>query len=178
MTKHHLFALALISLTALASCVGAGVGSDVTAQDDHIAVCQEQSDMARNGKVPTGRIAISCPAHGIGDFGGGFNGAAAHKTSQAKGTAGTRASVADLFRGICVPHEGNLAAAVTAARATGVFQAPTVSTTGSDGQRTSLLSSDGRIEAIIVANDPLGNSCAVGSRNEVYIIGPNLRIVP
>ena len=51
----------LIALTALAAC---GAGLD----EEHIAVCQEQADMARNGKVPTGEIAISCPEHGIGDF--------------------------------------------------------------------------------------------------------------
>jgi hypothetical protein len=59
----------LISLMALAACGGGGVGSNVPAPDDHIPVCQEQSDMARAGKVPTGEIAISCPDHGIGDYG-------------------------------------------------------------------------------------------------------------
>ncbi|GEM_PF-3061510 len=58
----------LISLSALAAC-GVGVGANISGVDDHIAVCQEQSDMARAGKVPTGEIAISCPAHGIGDYG-------------------------------------------------------------------------------------------------------------
>jgi hypothetical protein len=58
----------LISLMALSAC-GAGVGSNVRAPDDHIPVCQEQSDWARAGKVPTGEIAISCPDHGIGDYG-------------------------------------------------------------------------------------------------------------
>ncbi len=58
----------LISLMALAAC-GGGVGSNVSAPDDHIPVCQEQSDLARLGKVPTGEIAISCPDHGIGDYG-------------------------------------------------------------------------------------------------------------
>ena len=58
----------LISLAALAACSG-GVGSNAGRDDDHIPVCQEQSDWARNGKVPTGEIAISCPDHGIGDYG-------------------------------------------------------------------------------------------------------------
>lgn len=58
----------LISLLALAAC-GSGVGSNVRGEDDHVAVCQEQSDLARDGKVPTGEIAISCPDHGIGDYG-------------------------------------------------------------------------------------------------------------
>ena len=58
----------LVSLMALAACSG-GVGSDVRGDDEHVPVCQEQSDLARAGKVPTGEIAISCPDHGIGDFG-------------------------------------------------------------------------------------------------------------
>ena len=51
----------LIAFTALSAC-GGGVDSS------HIPVCQEQSDWARNGKVPSGEIAISCPKHGIGDY--------------------------------------------------------------------------------------------------------------
>ncbi|MBN2631306.1 MAG: hypothetical protein JXR75_12300 [Rhodobacteraceae bacterium] len=58
----------LVSLAALSAC-GGNVGADVSGVDEHIAICQEQSDMARAGKVPTGEIAISCPAHGIGDYG-------------------------------------------------------------------------------------------------------------
>ncbi len=52
----------------LAACSG-GTGSNVRGDDDHVLTCQEQSDMARLGKVPTGEIAISCPDHGIGDYG-------------------------------------------------------------------------------------------------------------
>jgi hypothetical protein len=57
----------LLCLMALSAC-GGGVGANVGDDDDHIATCQEQSDWARNGKVPTGDIAISCPEHGIGDY--------------------------------------------------------------------------------------------------------------
>lgn len=57
-----------ISLMALTAC-SSGVGSNVASSDDHIPVCQEQSDWARAGKVPSGEIAISCPDHGIGDYG-------------------------------------------------------------------------------------------------------------
>ncbi len=60
-------AFGLVGLTLLGACAS-GVGSDVRGDDDHIQVCQEQSDMARNGKVPSGEIAISCPEHGIGDY--------------------------------------------------------------------------------------------------------------
>ncbi len=52
----------LVGFLALAGCGGGYVDTA------HIPVCQEQSDMARLGKVPTGEIAISCPAHGIGDY--------------------------------------------------------------------------------------------------------------
>jgi hypothetical protein len=55
--------LGLTGLMALAAC---GTSDRET---DHVAACQEQADMARSGKVPTGEIAISCPDHGIGDFG-------------------------------------------------------------------------------------------------------------
>ncbi|MCU0899880.1 MAG: hypothetical protein MUC82_05205 [Cypionkella sp.] len=58
----------LVSLSVLAAC-GGGAGSQVRGDDDHVEVCQEQSDLARLGKVPTGEIAISCPDHGIGDYG-------------------------------------------------------------------------------------------------------------
>ena len=60
--------LGLVSLLSLTACVG-GVGSNVRGDDDHVPVCQEQSDMARAGLIPTGEIAISCPDHGIGDYG-------------------------------------------------------------------------------------------------------------
>jgi hypothetical protein len=56
-----------VCLSVLAAC-GGGTGSNVRGDDDHIPVCQEQSDWARSGKVPTGEIAISCPEHGIGDY--------------------------------------------------------------------------------------------------------------
>ncbi|MDZ7908157.1 MAG: hypothetical protein U5N10_08070 [Gemmobacter sp.] len=58
----------LVCLSALAAC-GGGVGSNVRGNDDHVQVCQEQSDLARSGKIPSGEIAISCPDHGIGDYG-------------------------------------------------------------------------------------------------------------
>lgn len=57
----------VICLSILAGC-GGGVGSNIRGDDDHIAVCQQQSDWARLGTVPTGYIAISCPEHGIGDY--------------------------------------------------------------------------------------------------------------
>lgn len=62
----RLFILAL-ACTSLAAC-SSGYGSKVR-NDDHPEVCQEQSDWARQGKVPSGEIAISCPDHGIGDYG-------------------------------------------------------------------------------------------------------------
>ncbi len=62
------FVLGLAGMALLSACA-TNVGSDVRGDDDHVAVCQEQSDLARNGKVPTGEIAISCPDHGIGDYG-------------------------------------------------------------------------------------------------------------
>ncbi|MCU0817017.1 MAG: hypothetical protein MUF74_11265 [Cypionkella sp.] len=63
--------LGLASLTALAACGSSirGPGSDLRGHEAHVEVCQEQSDWARLGKVPTGEIAISCPDHGIGDYG-------------------------------------------------------------------------------------------------------------
>ena len=57
-----------VCLTALAAC-GGGAGSNVRGDDDHVQVCTEQSEWARSGKIPTGEIAISCPDHGIGDYG-------------------------------------------------------------------------------------------------------------
>jgi hypothetical protein len=56
-----------VCLSVLAACSG-GTGSNVRGDDDHVPVCQEQSDMARSGIVRTGEIAISCPEHGIGDY--------------------------------------------------------------------------------------------------------------
>ena len=53
----------LTGLLVLAAC-----GTSNT-ETDHVAACQEQSDWARAGKVPSGEIAISCPDHGIGDYG-------------------------------------------------------------------------------------------------------------
>ncbi|WP_435257932.1 hypothetical protein ACSBLW_17780 [Thioclava sp. FR2] len=58
--------LGLTSLL-LAAC-GGGLGGN-PGTDGHVPVCQEQSDWARSGTVPDGEIAISCPAHGIGDYG-------------------------------------------------------------------------------------------------------------
>ena len=58
----------LTSPLALAGCVGS-TASIIDDTDTHIAVCQKQSDWARNGKLPSGKIAISCPDHGIGDYG-------------------------------------------------------------------------------------------------------------
>lgn len=55
----------LTGLMVLAGCGGSTSHSD---DIDHITACQEQSDLARLGKVPTGDIAISCPEHGIGDY--------------------------------------------------------------------------------------------------------------
>ena len=52
----------------LAACTG-GPGSTARPDTGHSRVCQEQADLARLGKVPSGEIAISCPAHGIGDYG-------------------------------------------------------------------------------------------------------------
>ncbi len=60
--------IAFVTLALLAGCSGGGVGSNTGPDDDHIQACQEQSDMARLGKVPDGYIAISCPEHGIGDY--------------------------------------------------------------------------------------------------------------
>ena len=59
--------MAGLGLTVLAACSG-GTGSNVRGDDDHVAVCTEQSEWARAGKIPTGEIAISCPEHGIGDY--------------------------------------------------------------------------------------------------------------
>ncbi|MDR7123749.1 hypothetical protein [Pseudotabrizicola sp. 4114] len=56
----------LAGLTLLAACGAAVVTPDN--HTNHVPVCQEQSDWARSGKVPTGEIAISCPDHGIGDY--------------------------------------------------------------------------------------------------------------
>ncbi|MFN3722539.1 MAG: hypothetical protein ACK4VZ_05790 [Paracoccaceae bacterium] len=56
----------LVGLTVLAACATSVVMPDN--HTNHAPVCQQQSDWARSGKVPTGDIAISCPAHGIGDY--------------------------------------------------------------------------------------------------------------
>ncbi len=56
----------LVSLMVLASCASTVLTADT--HTNHVPVCQEQSDWARMGKVPTGEIAISCPEHGIGDY--------------------------------------------------------------------------------------------------------------
>ncbi|MDO9568984.1 MAG: hypothetical protein Q7J58_06335 [Hydrogenophaga sp.] len=56
----------LAGMTLLAACGAAVVTPDN--HTNHAPVCQEQSDWARSGKVPTGGIAISCPDHGIGDY--------------------------------------------------------------------------------------------------------------
>ncbi len=58
--------LGLVSLATLAACSG---GNPAENDEDHVQACSEQAEWARSGKVPTGKIAISCPDHGIGDFG-------------------------------------------------------------------------------------------------------------
>jgi hypothetical protein len=57
--------ISLVSLAALAACSGGG-GSNVGSDDNHPEVCQEQHELAKLGKRPSGEISISCPAHGIG----------------------------------------------------------------------------------------------------------------
>jgi hypothetical protein len=59
--------IACLCLSILAAC-SSGTGSTVRGDDDHIQACQEQSEWARSGTIPTGEIAISCPEHGIGDY--------------------------------------------------------------------------------------------------------------
>jgi hypothetical protein len=46
-------------LLMLAACAGGGTASD----GNEAAVCAEQSDWARSGKVDGGDITITCPDH-------------------------------------------------------------------------------------------------------------------
>ncbi|MDT8853985.1 hypothetical protein RNZ50_02855 [Paracoccaceae bacterium Fryx2] len=92
--------------------------------------------------------------------------------------AGSQAAA--LFRQVCLSHDGNFAASVPAASATGAFGTPERTTRETGAQRYSFLTPDGRIEAVIVTGDPFGDSCGVGrlDLNETYIIGPGVRFVP
>ena len=54
--------LPLLTLTACSGYAGANGGSG----DNHPAVCQVQSDLARNGLVDGRQQSIACPDHGIG----------------------------------------------------------------------------------------------------------------
>ncbi|NEX47478.1 hypothetical protein [Pseudotabrizicola algicola] len=56
----------LVGLMTLGACATSVLTPDT--HTNHAPVCQEQSDWARAGTVPTGQIAISCPDHGIGDY--------------------------------------------------------------------------------------------------------------
>lgn len=55
--------LAFLTLSACASSYAASTAGN---GDNHPAVCQEQSDLARNGLVDGRPQSISCPDHGIG----------------------------------------------------------------------------------------------------------------
>jgi hypothetical protein len=55
----------LIPLLALTACSGYA-GANAGKGDNHPAVCQEQSDLARNGLTDGRPQSISCPDHGIG----------------------------------------------------------------------------------------------------------------
>jgi hypothetical protein len=57
--------LILISLLALTACT-TYVSPTAGKGDNHPAVCQQQSDLARNGLVDGRPQSISCPDHGIG----------------------------------------------------------------------------------------------------------------
>jgi hypothetical protein len=55
----------VLPLLALSACTS-GVGADGGKDDNHPAVCQEQSDLAKNGLTDGRQQSISCPDHGIG----------------------------------------------------------------------------------------------------------------
>lgn len=59
-------ATALLFSSLLAAC-SAGYGADVRGDDDHIPVCQEQNELAKNGRTDGREISITCPEHGITD---------------------------------------------------------------------------------------------------------------
>ena len=95
----------------------------------------------------------------------------------------TGTSVAALFRTICEANEPDFANAVSAAVATGAFGPPQTTSTGFGSPRTSLMSPDGRVEAVIVVarpDDPLGSSCGVGTigGSELYVILPTGSLRP
>jgi hypothetical protein len=54
------------ALLSLAACANSYAGANAGSGDNHPAVCQEQSDLARNGLTTGGQISIACPDHGIG----------------------------------------------------------------------------------------------------------------
>jgi hypothetical protein len=54
------------SLLALSACATSYGASTSGTGDNHPAVCQEQSDLARNGLVDGRQQSIACPDHGIG----------------------------------------------------------------------------------------------------------------
>ena len=58
-------AFALLALATLSACSGYA-GANGGTGDNHPAVCQEQSDLARNGLTDGRPQSISCPDHGIG----------------------------------------------------------------------------------------------------------------
>ncbi|WP_050524151.1 hypothetical protein [Pseudorhodobacter wandonensis] len=53
------FVMGSAILLMLAACAGGGTASD----GNEAAVCAEQSDWARSGKVDGGDITITCPDH-------------------------------------------------------------------------------------------------------------------
>lgn len=165
------------ALVAMANVAGCSDGSAPTpaSTEDFLAVCQRQSDLAQAGTTAAGRIAISCPAPT--ESAATYTAALSGTTPPVRPSAGS-INVANLFRSICMPHEGNFIAAVTAANASKAFRPAATNTTGSGGARSVFTSNDGTTEAIIVTGDPLGDSCGIGNLRELYIIGPGLRFLP
>ncbi|MGL4319379.1 MAG: hypothetical protein ACRCS3_00800 [Paracoccaceae bacterium] len=57
---------ALTALLALSACANSYAGPNSGNDDNHPAVCQVQSDLARNGLTTGGQQSIACPDPNIG----------------------------------------------------------------------------------------------------------------
>lgn len=171
---------ALVILALSAGCTSA-VAQQAQEFPD---VCFEQAEMARAGTTDGRSISIQCPAGDGAGYGAVASPIAAPPATAAAplefrtAPSGSTSQIATLFRNICIPHEGNFAGAITAATASGAFGAPSARPIGIGGTRTLFTTTSGTIEAIIVTNDQLGDSCAIGSMTEVYVIAPGTRVLP
>jgi hypothetical protein len=56
----------ILSCFAVSACASSYAGPNAGKGDNHPAVCQVQSDLAKNGRTDGRPQSIACPAHGIG----------------------------------------------------------------------------------------------------------------